>query len=126
MLYNTGVNICQRINPFKINVNKECTICNHYFCNHGFNFQYFVCNGCYGLTHFCLHISDIATAAVKNVDYHCIIYKVRKSNPINPYCQGVQMDPMKSFVFNSKSTSSVANLESVSENINNYGPLLLG
>ena len=36
------------------------------------------------------------------------------------------MDPIKSFVLNSESTSSAVKLESVPQNINNYGSLLLG
>ena len=42
------------------------------------------------------------------------------------YWSRVHMDPNKSFVFNSKSTSSAVKLESVPQNINNYGSLLLG
>ena len=74
MLYNTRIYIREGTDTFKINVSKECTICDHYFCNHGFNFQDFVHNGCHGLTNFCLHISDIAITTVKNVEYLGIIY----------------------------------------------------
>ena len=31
----------------------------------------------------CLNISDIAIITVKNVDYHCIIYNISKSEAIN-------------------------------------------
>ena len=35
------------------------------------------------MTNFCLHISDIAITTVKNADDHCVIYNIRKYNPIN-------------------------------------------
>ena len=53
------------------------------FFNPGFNFQDFLRNGCQDMTNFRLHMSDIAITTVKNVDYHCIIYNIRKSNPTN-------------------------------------------
>ena len=68
MLYNSITYVCEGINPFKVNVSRGCNICDHYFCNHGFNFQYFARNVCHGLTNFCLHISDIAITTIKNVD----------------------------------------------------------
>ena len=83
MLYNTRIYIREGIDPFKINASKECAICDHYFFNPGFNFQDFLRNGCQDMTNFCLHMSNIAITTVKNVDYHCIIYNIRKSNPTN-------------------------------------------
>ena len=49
------------------------------FINHGFEFQYSVCNGCHDLSMLCLNISDIAITTVKNVDYRCIIHNMSKS-----------------------------------------------
>ena len=83
MLHNTRIYIREGIDPFKINASKECAICDHYFFNPGFNFQDFLRNGCQDMTNFCLHMSNIAITTVKNVDYHCIIYNIRKSNPTN-------------------------------------------
>ena len=53
------------------------------FFNHGFKFQYSVCNGCYDLSMMCINISDIAFITVKNVDYRCIMYNITKSEAIN-------------------------------------------
>ena len=40
-------------------------------------------NGCHDLTILCPNLSDIAVISVKNVDYHCIIHNISKSEAIN-------------------------------------------
>ena len=42
-----------------------------------------VCNGCHDLSMLCLNKSNIAIITVKNVDYHCIMYNISKSEGIN-------------------------------------------
>ena len=42
------------------------------FCNHGFKFQHFICNGCHDLKMLSVSVSDIAIITVKDVDYRCI------------------------------------------------------
>ena len=37
----------------------------------------------------CLNISDLATIAVKNVDYRCIMYNINKSEAINLFGNSV-------------------------------------
>ena len=51
--------------------------------NHGLKFQDSVCNGCHDLTILFLNISDIAIINIKNIDYHCIIRNIGKSEAIN-------------------------------------------
>ena len=75
MLYYDRIDISERIDLSKSN--------NYWFFNHGFNFQDYVCNGCHDLSMLCLNISDIPIITVKNVDYHCIIYNISKSEAIN-------------------------------------------
>ena len=58
-------------------------VCHYSFFNHGFEFQDFVCNGCYDLMMLCLNISDVAIITVKDVDYGCIIHDISKSEKIN-------------------------------------------
>ena len=62
------------------------------FSNQGFEFQNSVCNGCYDLTVLSVNINDIAIKSltiksiditIKNVDYHCIIHKISKSEAIS-------------------------------------------
>ena len=62
---------------------KECMICHYFFFNHGFEFQYSVCNGCHDLSIFCLNINGIAIITVKNVDYRRIIHNICRSEAIN-------------------------------------------
>ena len=50
--------------------------------NHGFEFQYFVCNSSHDLTMLCFNISVIAIITVKSVDYCCIIHDIIKSEAI--------------------------------------------
>ena len=58
-------------------------ICHYWFFNHEFKFQDSLCNGYHDLTRLCLNISNIAIITVKNIDYHCIIHKISKSEAIN-------------------------------------------
>ena len=51
--------------------------------NNGFKFQDSIRKGCHDLTMLTVSISDIAIITVKNVDYHCIIYNISKSEAIN-------------------------------------------
>ena len=46
-------------------------------------FEDSVCNGCHDLTILCFNISDIAIITIKNVDFHCIIHGINKSEAIN-------------------------------------------
>ena len=62
---------------------KECIICHYWFFNHRFESQDSVCNGCHDLTMLSVNISNIAIISVKNVDYHCIIHNICKSEAIN-------------------------------------------
>ena len=58
-------------------------ICHYWFFNHGFKFEYSVCNGCHDLSMLCLSISNIAIITVKYLDYCCIMYNISKSEAIN-------------------------------------------
>ena len=53
------------------------------FFNHGFEFQVSVFNGCHDLSMLSVNISDITIITVKNVDHHCIIHNINKSDAIN-------------------------------------------
>ena len=83
MLHYDRIDIIEGIDSTKSNRSKECMICNYWFFDHGFKFQYSLCNGCHHLTILCLNISYIAIITVKNVDYCCIIHYIRKSGVIN-------------------------------------------
>ena len=79
MLYYDRIDLSKGNDVAKGNSSKKCIICHYWFFNYGSNFQDSVCNGCHNLTKFSFNLSDIT---IKNVDYHCIIYKISKSEAI--------------------------------------------
>ena len=81
MLYYDRTDISKGTEPTKSNKSRECMICPYWFFSYGFKFQDYVCNGCHDFSMLCLNITDIAFIAVKNADYHCIMYN--KSEAIN-------------------------------------------
>ena len=83
MLHYNKIDTSKRIDPTKRNKSRKCVICHHFFFNHLFKFQDYVCNGCHNLTILSVNISDIAIIAVKNFDYCCIIHNISKSETIN-------------------------------------------
>ena len=83
MLHHDRIDISEGIDPSKNYRSKDRMICYYWFFNHGFKFQNYVCNGCHDLTILCLNISDNAIITVKNIDYHCIIHYINKSETIN-------------------------------------------
>ena len=82
-MYYDRIDVCEGIDLAKSNNSKECMICHYWFFNHEFKYQDYVCNGCHDLSMLCLNISDIAIIAVKNADYRCIMYNIRKSEAIH-------------------------------------------
>ena len=83
MLYYDKIDISEEIVLVKCNNSKECMICRYWFFNHRFKFQDSVCNGCHGLTMLSVNESNIAIITIRNVDYHCIIHNISKSEAIN-------------------------------------------
>ena len=58
-------------------------IYHYWFFDQGFKFQDFVCNVCHDLTILSNSISHITIITIKNIDYHCIIHNISKSESIN-------------------------------------------
>ena len=77
------IDLSEGIDLAKSSNSKECVICHYCFFNHGFKFQDYVCHGCHDLTMLSINKSNIAIITVKNVDYHCIIHNISKSEAIN-------------------------------------------
>ena len=46
MLYYNRIDLNEEIDPAKSNSIKKYIACHYWFCNHGFNFQNSVCDGC--------------------------------------------------------------------------------
>ena len=58
-------------------------VCHYWVFNHRFKFYNYICNGCHDLTMLSVNIREIEIIAVKNVDYHCIIHNISKSEATN-------------------------------------------
>ena len=56
----------------KTNNSREYIAC-HFWFNHGFKFQDFVCNGCHNLMILSLNFSDIAIIIDKSVNYCWVV-----------------------------------------------------
>ena len=82
MLYYGRTGFSEGNDAAKWNDSKKCIICHFWFFKHEFKFQDSACNGCHYLMMLSLNISDIATVAVKGVDYCCIIHVITKSEAI--------------------------------------------
>ena len=83
MLYYDRIDISKRIDLAKSNNSKECFLCNYWFFNHGFKFEDYLCNRCHHLTILNVNVIEIHIITVKNVDSHCIIHNISKSEAIN-------------------------------------------
>ena len=88
MLYYDRIDMSERIDPTESNRSKESMICRYRFLDHGFKFQYSVCNGFHDLTMLSVSIRDGVVITVKNVDYPCIIdnSKSREINSLEILC----------------------------------------
>ena len=82
-MYYDRIDIRKGIDLAKSNNSKEFMICNYWLFKHAFKFKDSICNGCHDLPILNVNISDVAVITVKNVDYHCIIHNISKSEAIN-------------------------------------------
>ena len=77
------IDISKGTDATKSNKSREGMTCHYWFFNHGFNFQYFECNGWHDLIMISVNISDFAIITVKNLDYRRIIQNISKYEAIN-------------------------------------------
>ena len=82
MLYYDRTDISEGIDLANNKNSKQCMIFHYWFYNHWFEFQSSVCNECYHLM-LSVDISNIVIVTIENVDYHCIIHSINKSEAIN-------------------------------------------
>ena len=83
MLYYNEIGISEGIDVHQTIESKECNIFHYwYFLNKEFKFQPQVCNRSRDLLMTLMYLSNIAILKNKNVDYHCIITGISKSEAI--------------------------------------------
>ena len=84
MLYFDRTGVSEGSNVNKTSASNECDICRYwYFLDEGFNFQPYVCNGCYYVLMFFINLSNIAILNIHCVDNCLIISGITKSEAIN-------------------------------------------
>ena len=82
MLYYDRIDIGKGLDLAKSNNSKELMICHYFVFNHGFEFQFFVCNGCHDVSILWLDVSGITIITVKNFDFSCLIHNISKSEAV--------------------------------------------
>ena len=80
MVYYNRIDLSEGIGVAKKNNSNEWMV-GHYLFFWSW-VQSFVFSCCHALMIFCLNLSDIAIITAKNVDYHCIIYDIGKSERV--------------------------------------------
>ena len=68
----------------KTSASKKCDIfyC-WYFLDKGFTFEPYVCKRCHDVLMMCVNLNDIAILYINGAEYHCVIYRITKSNAVN-------------------------------------------
>ena len=84
MLYFKRIDVSEGIDVNKTSEPKECDICYYlYFLKKGFKFQPNVCKRCHDLLMMSINLSDITILNIKGSDYHCIISRISKNEPMS-------------------------------------------
>ena len=82
MLYHDRIDIPRGIDMSKKSASKECNFCYYwYFLNKGFQFQTYILNRCPDLLMISVNL-NIYVLNIRNVDYHCFIIGISKSETI--------------------------------------------
>ena len=69
MLEHDRIDISEGIEINKTNASKECDICHYwYVLSKNFNYEPYVCNGCYDLIQKAMNFNDVAIVSVKRSD----------------------------------------------------------
>ena len=81
MLYYIRIDVSEGIDINKTSTSKECDICHYwYFLNKGLKFK--LCNKCHNLLMISMNLIYIYILNIKNIDYHCIVNGISKSEVI--------------------------------------------
>ena len=84
MLYSDRTDVSEDIHVTKTSTSKVCTICHYwYFLDKRFKFQPDVCKRCCDILMMSINLNGITILNICDVDYHCNINRISKSEPIN-------------------------------------------
>ena len=63
---------------------KRCMICHYwYFKDLVYKYEPYVCNGCHDLSMVVYDLNDFTILSIKDIDYRCYVFNMRKSDAIN-------------------------------------------
>ena len=78
------IDVSEGIDVNKASESEECDICHYwYFLNKGFKFQPYVCNRYHDFLMMSMKLNDIYILNIKGTDYHNIISRIRRDEPLN-------------------------------------------
>ena len=84
MLEYERIDISEGIDVNKINLSKECNICDYwYFKDIGFKYEPYLCNGCHDLMQKAMSLNNIAIAYVKGNAYRFNFWYMSKDDAVN-------------------------------------------
>ena len=82
MLEYDRIDISEGIYVNKNNESKECDICHWCFLDKHFNYELYLCNGCYDLTQKAMNFDNVASVSIKGNDYRIHFWYFRKEDEI--------------------------------------------
>ena len=84
MLEYDRIDISEEIDINKTNASKECDICYYlYFLDKNFNYEPYLCNGCYDLLQKAKNFNDVATVSITGHFYRIHFWCMSKDDAIN-------------------------------------------
>ena len=94
------IDISGGIDINKTNVSKELNICHYwYFFDKNFEYEPYLCNGCYDLMQKAINFNDVAIISVKGSDYRIHFWYLSKVDAIN-IMNNFNLNKKKWFILN--------------------------
>ena len=83
MLEYDRIDISERIDMDKTNKSKECDICHYwYFLDKNFNYEKYLCNGCYDLMQKAMNFDNVAIVSIKGNKFRIDFWYMSKNDAI--------------------------------------------
>ena len=83
MLEYDRIDISERIDMDKTSKSKECDICHYwYFLDKNFNYEKYLCNGCYDLMQKAMNFDNVAIVSIKGNKFRIDFWYMSKNDAI--------------------------------------------
>ena len=84
MLEYDKIHISEGVGINKTSASKECDICDYwYFLDKSFNYEPYLCNGCYDLMQEAMSFNDVSIVSIKGNDYRIRFWYMSKNDAIS-------------------------------------------